>query len=298
MKQRKVQGLTRQAKTIANNLLSKLRYPHPRLNSAAPSSKPLILSDPPPFSIPPGCINEGEKLNFSSTRDPYLPAIYEVRSHPRIPKDLNRDVIKRILVVPWPKGDAQFLKFYFNYAATKINIPGGRNSSISALGWGKLDVGDILFTRDIAGSGDGTEDTFEAFVGEIDEESEEGKLIKTLRDKTLGTKAERHTNGCTAFERCSKRANPVGGSGRCYSCGLSHQKPRNLVTPSVGGKVRENLNAEEEEHIQMRHSLVTTTVQLAVNMFRRILPKEYKILEDTCELNNVPRICHEAAEAE
>ncbi|KAH7868085.1 uncharacterized protein C8R40DRAFT_1178297 [Lentinula edodes] len=291
MNRRKVLGLKRYAKTIGNGLLSKLRSAGPRVNPASPSSyQPSILSDPPPFSIPPGCIKDGKKLDFPSTRDPYLPAIYEVKSHPRIPKDLNQNVIKRILIVPWPKGDAQFLKFYFNHAETRINIPGGRNSSIPALGWGKLEVGDIVFTRDVAGSGDGMDDMFEVYVGEIDEESEEGKLIKNLRDETLGPEAERCTNGCTAFEKCSKRANPVGGSGHCYSCGISHQKPRNLVTPSVGGKIRGSLSTEEEEHIQMRRNLVTTTIKLAVNMFRRILPTEYKILEDACELNNVPRI--------
>lgn len=120
------------------------------------------------------------------------------------------------------------------------------------------------------------DDSFEAFVGDMcvqrfsdeyllltdifrDEESKEGILIKQLRDETLGSKAERCTNGCAAFEKCAKRANPVGGSGHCYSCGLSHQKPRNLVTPSVGGKVRGNLSKEEEEHVQMRHNIVTVS---------------------------------------
>ncbi|KAH7876528.1 uncharacterized protein C8R40DRAFT_1169638 [Lentinula edodes] len=271
MNRRKVLGLKRYAKTIGNGLLSKLRSAGPRVNPASPSSyQPSILSDPPPFSIPPGCIKDGKKLDFPSTRDPTSSNGFSSYLGLRATPNSSNSTL--------------------NHAETRINIPGGRNSSIPALGWGKLEVGDIVFTRDVAGSGDGMDDMFEVYVGEIDEESEEGKLIKNLRDETLGPEAERCTNGCTAFEKCSKRANPVGGSGHCYSCGISHQKPRNLVTPSVGGKIRGSLSTEEEEHIQMRRNLVTTTIKLAVNMFRRILQQNTKILEDACELNNVPRI--------
>lgn len=135
MNQVKVQGLTYLVKSAGNNFLSKLRRSRPRTNPApSVSCRQSILSDPPPFTISQSCINEGEKLQAASSRDPYLPAIYEVKSHPRIPKGLDKDVIKWILVIPWPKGDAQYLKFYFHYAETKIHIPGGTNSIIPALG--------------------------------------------------------------------------------------------------------------------------------------------------------------------
>ncbi|KAJ3847206.1 hypothetical protein EV368DRAFT_87994 [Lentinula lateritia] len=284
MNQTKVQAFTHFIQTTGNTFISRLRRSRTRKTLPTASCKPSILSDPLPFAIPEEYVVGGRKLDFGSARDPYLPAIYEVDSHPRIPKDIGKDVIKHILIIPWPKGDALYLKFYFHYCQTKIIIPGGRNTTIPAL------VSDIVFTRDITGSGDGEHDSFEVFVGDIDEESSEGQLIKKLRDVILGPEADRCTNSCTAFEKCSKRANPVGGSGRCYNCALSHQKPRNHVTPAVRGKIRGELSKDEEEHIEMRHNLVSTTIRVAVNMFRRILPAEYKILDDACELNNVPRI--------
>ncbi|KAJ4497860.1 hypothetical protein C8R41DRAFT_865313 [Lentinula lateritia] len=85
-------------------------------------------------SVPKGCVTDGTKLRFADTWDPYLPTIYEVKSHPRIPKDLASNTIKRILVVPWPKGNAPYLKFYFNYCKANVPIPGGRNTTIPSLG--------------------------------------------------------------------------------------------------------------------------------------------------------------------
>ncbi|KAJ3937632.1 MAG: hypothetical protein NXY57DRAFT_1034349 [Lentinula lateritia] len=244
----KTRGLASFVRTTGNNFVSKLRRGHSHHQTApAASSHPSILSDPLPFEVPKGCVTNGTKLRFADTRDPYLPAVYEVKSHPRIPKDLASNTIKRILVVPWPKGNAPYLKFYFNYCKANVPIPGSRNATIPS--WGKLEVGDIVFVRDIAGSGDGIDDSFEVFVGDMCE--------------------DRSANFGTAFEQCTKRANPVGGSGRCYGCGLSHQKPRNLVTPAVGGKI---------------------PIWVATKFFRRLLPAEYKCLETACDLNNVPRI--------
>ncbi|KAF9065742.1 hypothetical protein BDP27DRAFT_1366135 [Rhodocollybia butyracea] len=180
----------------------------------------------------------GTKLSFASTQNHYLPDIYSVPLHPRIPDDI-RDEIKRILVIPWPVNDQVYNKFYFHYAKQNISIPAGHNSEMDALGWGHLEPGDIVFLRDLNGSGDGKKDSFEGYV----------------------------------FE--------VAGKARCFGVGLNHQKPRNINGPAVGGKIRSKLTEEEEEH---------TSVDAAVNIIKKIIPEEYKHLEETCELHNVPRI--------
>lgn len=89
-----------------------------------------------------------------------------------------------------------------------------------------------------------------------DPDSNLGKMMLNLRDLTLGTREERTQLGRTHFEKCSKRAIPVGGEGSCYSVGLSHQKPRNLAGPSAGGKVRGKISEEEQEHVEIRENLV------------------------------------------
>lgn len=131
----KTRGLASFVRTTGNNFVSKLRRGHSHHQTApAASSHPSILSDPLPFEVPKGCVTNGTKLRFADTRDPYLPAVYEVKSHPRIPKDLASNTIKRILVVPWPKGNAPYLKFYFNYCKANVPIPGSRNATIPSLG--------------------------------------------------------------------------------------------------------------------------------------------------------------------
>ncbi|KAF9016251.1 hypothetical protein BDP27DRAFT_1440716 [Rhodocollybia butyracea] len=233
--------------------------PSARSKSSTKSSLASSL-DPDPFVVPENFVTGGTKLSFASTRNRYLPDIYSVPSHPRIPDDI-RDKIKRILVIPWPVNDQAYNKFYFHYAKQNISIPAGRNSEMDALG-------------------DGKKDSFEGYVFEVDKSSKVGEALMELRDDTLGTRAERTSNLRTHFEKCVKHAVRVGKA-RCFGVGLNHQKPRNLNGPAVGGKIRSKLTEEEEEH---------TSVDAAVNIIKKIIPEEYKHLEETCELHNIPRI--------
>ncbi|KIK60687.1 hypothetical protein GYMLUDRAFT_59402 [Collybiopsis luxurians FD-317 M1] len=154
-------------------------------------------------------------------------------------------------------------------------------------GWIKLEGKDIVFVQDIDGK---ENDTFEVYVGEqyviayydlyymtassSDENSKMGKIIQGLRDESLGSCQFQEENQKTQFQSCEKLAKPVGSEGSCYSCSLSHQKPRNVVTPSAGGKAWGGMSEQETEHINARNRLVA----------------EYEALETAAELHNVPQI--------
>ncbi|KAJ3897346.1 hypothetical protein F5879DRAFT_927913, partial [Lentinula edodes] len=238
---------------------------------------PSLLQTPPnpePFVVPDGFVKDGIQLSFPSSRNRYLPAIFSVPSHPRIPEDILSE-INRILIIPWPANDPLYNKFFFHYVKENVKIPGGPNATIPSTGWGKLLPGDIIFVRDLSGSGEALDDIFEGAVVSPDLDS---------------TREERTQLGRTRFEKCTKRAIPVGGEGSCYSIGLSHQKPRNLAGPSAGGKVRGKISEEEQEHIELRENLVKTAIRIGVDIFKQLLPQEYKVLEDNAELHNVPRI--------
>ncbi|KAJ3804119.1 hypothetical protein F5876DRAFT_83747 [Lentinula aff. lateritia] len=261
----------------------------PLLGSRTKRAYFILPTQPEPFTVPAGFVKDGTKLAFSGTRDRYLPAIFEVPFHSRIPEEL-RPEINRILVIPWPINDPAYNKFYFHYVKENVKIPGGRSATIPALGWGKLVSGDILFVRDIHGAGDDKDDSFEAYAYQPGKHSDLSKILNQLRDETLGSRNERTRMGSTKFEECANRAIPVGGEGSCFSVGFGHQKPRNLAGPSVGGKVRGDISQKEKEHLQIRQNIVTRCVRAGVDIFKQILPQEYKILEQTCELHNVPRV--------
>ncbi|KAJ3928914.1 MAG: hypothetical protein NXY57DRAFT_964082 [Lentinula lateritia] len=253
-----------------------------------PSLREMPLN-PEPFVVPDGFVKDGVQLSFPPSRDRYLPAIFSVPSHPRIPEDV-RSEINRILIIPWPANNPSYNKFFFHYVKENVKIPGGPNATIPLTGWEKLFPGDIIFVRDLSGSGEPLDDIFEGAVVSPDPDSNLGKMMLNLRDLTLGTREERTQLGRTHFEKCSKRAIPVGGEGSCYSVGLSHQKPRNLAGPSAGGKVRGKISEEEQEHVEIRENLVKTAIRIGVDIFKRLLPQEYKVLENNAELHNVPRI--------
>ncbi|KAJ3846407.1 hypothetical protein EV368DRAFT_69952, partial [Lentinula lateritia] len=256
-------------------------------SASSPRTSSILPTQPEPFTVPAGFVKDGTKLAFSGTRDRYLPAIFEVPFHSRIPEEL-RPEINRILVIPWPINDPAYNKFYFHYVKENVKIPGGRSATIPALGWGKLISGDILFVRDIHGAGDDKDDSFEAYAYQPEKHSDLSKILNQLRDETLGSRNERTRMGSTKFEECANRAIPVGGEGSCFSVGFGYQKPRNLAGPSVGGKVRGDISQKEKEHLQIRQNIVTRCVRAGVDIFKQILPQEYKILEQTCELHNVP----------
>ncbi|KAJ3858851.1 hypothetical protein EV359DRAFT_87125 [Lentinula novae-zelandiae] len=258
------------------------------LTTFEPSLREMPL-DPEPFVVPDGFVNDGVQLSFPPSRDRYLPAIFSVPSHPRIPEDV-RSEINRILIIPWPANNPSYNKFFFHYVKENVKIPGGPNATIPLTGWEKLFPGDIIFVRDLSGSGEPLDDIFEGAVVSPDPDSNLGKMMLNLRNLTLGTREERTQLGRTHFEKCSKRAIPVGGEGSCYSVGLSHQKPRNLAGPSAGGKVRGKISEEEQEHVEIRENLVKTAIRIGVDIFKRLLPQEYKVLENNAELHNVPRI--------
>ncbi|KAJ3885797.1 hypothetical protein GG344DRAFT_82325 [Lentinula edodes] len=253
-----------------------------------PSLREMPL-DPEPFVVPDGFVKDGVQLSFPPSRDRYLPAIFSVPSHPRIPEDV-RSEINRILIIPWPANNPSYNKFFFHYVKENVKIPGGPNATIPLTGWEKLFPGDIIFVRDLSGSGEPLDDIFEGAVVSPDPDSNLGKMMLNLRNLTLGTREERTQLGRTHFEKCSKRAIPVGGEGSCYSVGLSHQKPRNLAGPSAGGKVRGKISEEEQEHVEIRENLVKTAIRIGVDIFKRLLPQEYKVLENNAELHNVPPI--------
>ena len=90
--------------------------------------------------------------------------------------------------------------------------------------------------------------------------------LHSLRDRCLGPR-ETRTPTEVKFER-SPRATKVH-DGRCYSCGLNTQKPRNLAGPSAGGKIYGE-HDKLDDHQRLRRDVVKVRLMSFLDVTRKL----------------------------
>lgn len=105
-------------------------------SKAGPSgaAAPGTPGQPPPFQALDTMVPGGTRLDTGINRDPYLPVIFQVTTHPLVPDEVQAHMKThggRILVYPTDTHDKAYTKFFLEYARTKLRAPQGPNAGIS-----------------------------------------------------------------------------------------------------------------------------------------------------------------------
>ncbi|KAI0337020.1 hypothetical protein BDW22DRAFT_1433650 [Trametopsis cervina] len=235
-------------------------------------------------------------------RNPLLPIIYVYQrtAHREHPAKLPSSKTYVYLVDPSRAGKEAFETF-----TNAQKVPGGFTSDL--IGLLELFPGDALLARPIDRDGSPQHDVLQALYG-IDWEAVTDDLYATLRHATrgysradllemliqvdfsrelaLGSREDREKDGKTSFER-SGRAEPVGGSQRCY--GVTHmvQRPRQVTSPPAALKMNSHTPDAGQEMI--RQLVQACSKFNSVAWAIQCPPHLHAALEDYAEQTNAPR---------
>ncbi|KIY61680.1 hypothetical protein CYLTODRAFT_447602 [Cylindrobasidium torrendii FP15055 ss-10] len=229
-------------------------------------------------------------------RDRRLPPLYLFSNHPRRPAHLQSK--GRDFIYAWNSQDTTFVEAFNAFAKSNAaGIPKGPNRTMVGKGLYGVKPGDMIWARDTAsGTADPKDDVLQVYVTISTEHGANNwtamkAQLDNLRDGALGPKNKRSRTH-VQFED-SKRAHAVHGT-RCYQIAISHQRQRNMCTPSAGTKMYEGDSLDgqttDDKHIHWCHKAIETLTPIAVDAYRSRQPEEYKVLDDAAELFNTPRI--------
>ncbi|TFK59509.1 hypothetical protein BDN72DRAFT_905779 [Pluteus cervinus] len=248
-------------------------------------------------SVSPLAARPNGRIIYEDSRDPDLPALYEVDMHIQVPM---KQTAQRIFVLYQDLRKESIWKAFRKVANW---APPGDPADRIAHGFEALDPAndDVLYVRDMHGSGKEEHDVRSVWCinktyytpDELDE------LINIRRD-LIGPEAKvklykpvKTSNGYEggiAFER-SDQAISIDENGRAYSVSFSYQIQKALLAPSVGNKRQ---TGAETDHTELNNRLIRVGARASVRGMQKANPHVQEALYNQAELTNLPRIGHDA----
>ncbi|RPD52058.1 hypothetical protein L227DRAFT_618139 [Lentinus tigrinus ALCF2SS1-6] len=230
-------------------------------------------------------------LIVSPGRDPRLPPLFRVESHPKVPKDGQGGRTFVALVDTSEEGMLASHEFL-----NGMEFPEGTDEGIR-------DAGDRLFLRSMQGDGRPEDDQLEMLV--LGQESiprasrnawrNVKKHVGGPRAKRTPQKARQDENGLweggVPWEHSNHAVN-VSTSERCYTVAQSYQMPRNLAGPAVGAKIQ--MGEKPTAHLLLRQEIVEAAAPLAVAAVEAGDPALAFAMKRQAYATNLPPIGHES----
>ncbi|KAG5337039.1 hypothetical protein C0989_011043 [Termitomyces sp. Mn162] len=253
---------------------------------------------PPLESVVPG----GE-LIYDHRRDARYAYFYHVKHHPLVPEYHSEKYPDARIMIYIQNTEKGVMEKQWEFE-NSIKIPRGSDEKMAELGLFELKPGDLIFARDLHGPKDSQ--------GSIDPENdvlmamnlslesflspEEMDNLQAAQMAILGPRELRSSNapinngddyeGGLAFER-DPTVKGINGS-RCYSAGPTHQRPRNMTSPTASGKVPDGGLTSQ---LIIRQQLVKQLTSAGVKAMKKFAPSKFvTIMEKHAELTNMPRI--------
>ncbi|GBE85736.1 hypothetical protein SCP_0802580 [Sparassis crispa] len=178
-------------------------------------------------------------------------------------------------------------------------LPEGKEEEADDAGFFCLQEGDMVFARDMFGSGRMEDDVIQYWWSPKDQlPLEERSAFTDARALGLGSRELRTASkpelvdgswtGGVAWER-DTQAKPISGSARCYTLRQSYESQKNLSAPVPGAKIFEEC---VNEHQKMCKTIIQASSHLAMSAFKHAPPYLKQALKCQADVTNLPPLGH------
>ncbi|RXW13663.1 hypothetical protein EST38_g12190 [Candolleomyces aberdarensis] len=218
-------------------------------------------------------------------RPDYMPPVFIATNHPKMPSCLA--------------GKAYVLKYKTDECSRtarsmkerELKIPQGKDAELKAIGFLKLEPGDIVFGRDTRHGAKPGNDVILAWANGKDLFSkEECNKLQSATDKAFGSMEERKKES-VRFERLPN-AKPVSGSKRCYTFGPSSEYGVDIVAPCSTLKCDKG-STELTEYAKTVKDILSAVSILAVKSLETGPSEVLDIIKGQTNVIGMPRIGYE-----
>ncbi|KAL0577859.1 hypothetical protein V5O48_004131 [Marasmius crinis-equi] len=189
----------------------------------------------------------------------------------------------------------------FEEQLKNVHIPAGANDRMREQGLLCLKRGDVVFLRNMQGSGEQKDDKAHAWLLSEAELQEWRSRAEKIRNDMVGDPGEvrrgkpkmnQETGILEGGIQLERSANMKGiQGGRCYSMGLMRQPHPNVTAPAAEGHVKSRDGVlTDPEHLKLRSDVVQVASEMGVYALESRDPSSYKVMDNYADVINLPRI--------